>query len=86
MKTQSPDTHPKIEQMLIEGYRKMSAAEKFRHIEEMFRCAEILATADIKARHPDADERERRLRVASRRIPPELMKKAFNWDVAEKGY
>src|SRR5688500_7137127 len=32
MKTQSPDTHPKIEAMLIEAYRKMNAQEKMRRV------------------------------------------------------
>jgi hypothetical protein len=86
MKTQSPDTHPKIEKMLIEGIRKMSAAEKFRRIGELNRSLELLALADVRRRHPGADEWECRLRVASRRVPADLMKKAFGWDVEEKGY
>ena len=80
------DTHPEIEKRLIEGMRKMSSAEKFRRIEELNATLELLALADVKKRHPDADEWECRLRVASRRLPAEMMKKAFGWDVNEKGY
>ncbi len=29
------DTHPAIESLLIAGYRKMSAAEKFRQVESL---------------------------------------------------
>jgi hypothetical protein len=86
MKTQSPDTHPKIEAMLIEAYRKMTMAEKFRKIANMNRTGDMLAMADVRSRYPDADEYELRLRVASRRIPAELMRRAFGWDPDEKGY
>ena len=68
------DTHPDIEKLMIEGLRRMSGAEKFRHIEELNASLEMLARADVKKRHPDADEYEVRLRVASRRIPADLMK------------
>jgi len=37
-------------------------------------------------RHPNADAREQALRVASRWIEPELMVRAFGWDVREVGY
>ncbi len=86
MKTQSPDTHPEIERILIEAYRRMPPAEKFRRIEGMNRTMEMLAMADIRRRYPDASEYECRLRVASRRIPAELMRKAFGWDPEKEGY
>ena len=86
VKTQSEDTHPEIERRLIEGMRRMSAAEKFRRIGELMHTMETLAMADVRSRHPDASEWECRLRVASRRVPPELMKRAFGWNVEEKGY
>jgi hypothetical protein len=80
------DTHPDIEKILIEGYRKMSPAEKFRRVCEMNDFARRLALADIRHRHPLADDRECQLRLASRFLNPELMKKAFGWDPEEKGY
>ena len=86
MRTQSEDTHPKIERMLIEAVRQMSIAEKFRHIEELNQSLELLALADVQRRFPEADAYECRLRIASRRVPAELMKKAFGWDMKEKGY
>jgi hypothetical protein len=86
MKPQSPDTHPDIERMQIEAYRRMSPAEKFRRIENLNRMLEMLARADIERRYPDAEERERRLRVAARRIPAELMRRAFGWDPDKEGY
>jgi hypothetical protein len=86
MKTQSPDTHPDVERLQIEGHRRMSAAEKFRKIADLNAFLDMLALADVRRRYPEADERECRLRVASRRIPADLMRKAFGWDVEEKGY
>jgi hypothetical protein len=41
---------------------------------------------DIRRRHPHADERELRLRLASRTMDPELLKRAFGWDVKVEGY
>jgi hypothetical protein len=86
MKTLSPDTPPEIERILIEGYRKMTPAEKLRRVMEMHRFAEALALADIRRRHPNADERERRLRLASRWLDEETMRKVFGWDPRERGY
>ncbi|MFA0740235.1 MAG: hypothetical protein DFNUSKGM_000337 [Candidatus Fervidibacter sacchari] len=42
--------------------------------------------AEVRQRHPNADEREIRLRVASRWLPPELMQKAFGWNPKERGF
>ena len=80
------DTHPDIEKRLIEGYRKMSPGQKLRCVREMTRFGQKLALADIRRRYPEADERECQLRLASRWLDPELMRKAFGWDPKEEGY
>ena len=80
------DTHPKIERMMIEGYRRMTPAQRLMHVAEGYDVGTILAENDVRRMHPDADEREVKLRVASRRLSPELMKKAFGWDVMKEGY
>lgn len=77
---------PEIERLLIEGMRRMSPAEKMRRIAGLNQTLEMLALSGIRVRYPEADEWECRLRVASRRVPPELLKKAFGWDIEEKGY
>jgi hypothetical protein len=84
--TKPNDTDPKIEAVLIAGYRAMSAAEKAKRVGELTRSVQNLALLDVRRRHPDADEREQALRVASRWLDPELMKRAFGWDVDEAGY
>lgn len=80
------DTHPKIEAFLIEGYRKMSPAQKFERVRALTRAVQELALLDVRRRHPNADAREQALRVASRWIEPDLMARAFGWDVREVGY
>lgn len=80
------DTHPKIEALLIEGYRKMSPAQKLARVRALTRAVQELALMDVRRRHPDADAREQALRVASRWLTPDLMMRAFGWDVREAGY
>ena len=79
-------TDPEIERLIIEAIRRMSPAEKMGRISSLNQTLELLALSGIRARYPEADEWECKLRAASRRVPPELLKKAFGWDVEEKGY
>jgi hypothetical protein len=80
------DTHPKIEAMLIEGYRKMSPAQKLERVRALTRAVQELALLDVRRRHPGASAHEQALRVASRWIERELMVCAFGWDVRRVGY
>lgn len=80
------DTHPKIEAMMIEGYRKMSPVQKLQRVRALTRAVQELALLDVRRRHPSADAREQSLRVASRWISPDLMLRAFGWDVRAQGY
>jgi hypothetical protein len=86
MKTQSPDTHPDIERIQIEAYRKMSFTEKMRCIGEMHSAGRHFALMNMRNRYPHADERELQLRVAALMIDADLMRKAFGWDVEKEGY
>jgi hypothetical protein len=80
------DTDPAIEALLIEGYRRMSPSEKLERVRALNHTVQALALADIRQRHPTADEREQALRLASRWIEPDLMLRAFGWDVRKEGY
>ncbi len=80
------DTHPEVERILIERYRQMSAVEKWQRMTELCQFAEAMAMADVRERYPDATERECFLRVASRRLSPEIMRKAYGWDPDKEGY
>ena len=80
------DTNPTIEALLIEGYRRMSPTEKLQRVTALTQALQELALLDVRRRHPEADPRELALRVASRSIEPELMLRAFGWDVRKEGF
>ena len=80
------DTDPAVEAMQIEGFRRMSPSQKLERVRALNQAVQELALVDIRRRHPDADEREQALRLASRWIEPELMVRAFAWDVRKVGY
>lgn len=86
MKPLSLDTSPEAECVLVEGYRKMPAWRKLQQVQELTQLVQQLALLDIRRRHPDASERELQLRLASRWLEPELMRRAFGWDTEMEGY
>ncbi len=71
---------------MIEGYRKMPVWRKLQQVREMTRLVYELAMNDVRRNYPQADERELKLRLASRWLDPELMRKAFGWDPEKEGY
>jgi hypothetical protein len=80
------DTSPEAEKVLIELYRRMPAWQKLRQVSQLNRAVQELALCDIRRRHPHADEREQRLRLASRWLSAETMRKVYGWDPDEEGY
>lgn len=74
------DTSAKAEQFLIEGYRRMSPAQKLARVRGLTQAVQQLALARIRQQHPHADERELRLRLASLWLTREQMIAAFGWD------
>lgn len=86
MKLLSEDTPADVERILIEGYRKMTPEQKLERVFGLRAALQELTAAVIRQQRPDADERELRLRVASRSIPRELMVAAFGWDPEVEGY
>ncbi len=82
----SEDTSPEARRILVEGYRRMSVAEKARRVDEMTVAVQQLALARIRAQYPGRSEREYRLRLASLWLDRELMVRAFGWDPEVEGY
>lgn len=80
------DTHPKIRELLIKGYRNMSAQEKMIRVNEMTKGVQQFALARIQKQYPHATEREQQLRLASLWLGKEVMKKVFGWDPELEGY
>lgn len=67
------DTEPEAAAILLEGYRRMSAAQKFAIVDDLRRATLQLAAARIRAEAPDLDEREIQLRVAELTLGRELV-------------
>jgi hypothetical protein len=85
-RTQSDDTSEAAERLQVEAWRTWTPAEKLSRMAAMTRRLQELQLADIRRRHPDADDWELKLRLASRRLDPELMRRAFGWDPDVEGY
>ncbi len=74
------DTDPRTLAVMIEGYRRMSLAEKFERVQQLNEAVLSLAAARIRREHPGIEERELRLRLASLWLDAATMKRAFGWD------
>jgi len=86
MKKQIQDTHPEIEKMIIEGYRKMTPRQKLQKVSELNKSIQQIALARIRKQYGNISEREQRLRLASLWLDRDIMIKVFGWDPQEKGY
>jgi hypothetical protein len=78
-RTQASDTSRDAERILIERYRSMAPIDKIRIVRELSRASQALALAGARRRHPEADEHELRMRVASTRLPASVMSTVFGW-------
>ena len=77
---------PEIFEKQIQAYRAMDSSQKIQMMVDLNSFVTETQLSAIRAAHPEADEHEIKMRLASRWVKPELLKKAFGWDVAEKGY
>ena len=80
------DTRPEIEALLVEGFARMSPEEKLRRVSAMTKAVQQLALVRIQGQHPDADERELHLRLASLWLDRGTMVRVFGWDPEQEGY
>lgn len=71
------DTHPKIEQMLIERLRQMSPAQKLKAMVQLNQMARDLAVSDIRSQHPAASEDQVRRYLAERILGHELAEQVY---------
>lgn len=87
MKDTAHDTAPTVEQILIEGYRRMSAGEKLARVADLNETVMQLAAARIRQQYGSTiTERELRLRLASLWLDRDTMRRVFHWDPEERGY
>ena len=73
----SRDTSPDMKAFQIEGYRRMSPAEKLALAGAMYETVRTLAEAGIRARFPQADEGEVRRRLADVLLGPVLARDVY---------
>jgi hypothetical protein len=78
-RTQSSDTSQEAEEWLIAAYRRLSAAEKLERVGSLGRMLKSVVWADLRSRHPRADECELKLRYAARLFDAETMRSVFGW-------
>lgn len=80
------DTPPEVRAMMIEGYRRMSPAEKLQRVVDLNRAVESLARARIRKQYgPNLSEREENLRLASLYLDRDTMIRVFGWDPRVEG-
>ena len=72
MKTQSPDTSPEAEQVLIDLARRMPVWRKVQLAEQWGATLRNAIKADIRARHPNAGPEELHRAFVERWIDPDL--------------
>ena len=78
METQlSLDTPADVERRQIEGWRRMSPADKAAMVTGLTQTVQALALAGVRARHPAASPREQFLRLAILILGPRLASAAY---------
>jgi hypothetical protein len=85
-RTQSADTSPEAERFIIERLRELPIWRKAEMITAITRAAEEMSLAGLRARYPEAQDDELRLRLAALRLDRDTMVRLFGWDPVEKGY
>jgi hypothetical protein len=87
VRTQSSDTPPDIEEMILERYREMTPREKLALVIDLNRAAQAMAAVRIRAQYgPALPERELCLRLAALWLDRETMIRVFGWDPEVEGY
>jgi hypothetical protein len=82
----SADTRPEVARILLEGYRRMSPAEKLQRACDLSQATRQMAAARIRGMYPGADERQVRLRVAALTLGRDTMVRVFGWDPDKEGW
>jgi hypothetical protein len=80
VKTLSPDTSQTTEALMIELIRKQTPEQRAQKIITLNNRARAMHLIGIRGRHPDANEREVRMRLASLWLDRDTMIRLFNWD------
>jgi hypothetical protein len=74
------DTDPQALDVWLNVIRKKTPGERILMAFELTDFALKMAESGVRARYPDAPEREIFLRCAALRLPRDLMIRAYGWD------
>ena len=77
------DTDPRAMEAWLEILRNKTAGERIDIALNLTDFAIRMAESGVRARHPEASEREIFLRTTALRIPRDLMIRAYGWDPPE---
>jgi hypothetical protein len=80
------DTSKESEQAYLKLLRESPPWRKAAMVNSLTIACQELAVAGIRLRHPNASEREIRMRLAALWIDREVMVRVFGWDPQFKGY
>lgn len=70
------DTHPEVERLQIEGWRRMTPAQKLRRVADLNAAVREFAAARIRQEQPGISEDELRLELARLWLPADLFEVA----------
>jgi hypothetical protein len=74
------DTDPRAMEVWLNVLRGRTPEERIAMVFELTDFATRMAEAGVRARYPEASEREIFLRTAALRLPRDLMIRAYGWD------
>lgn len=74
------DTDPRVREVWLDILRGKTAGERIQIAFELSDLAIAMAESGVRARYPEASEREIFLRSAALRLPRDLMIRAYGWD------
>jgi hypothetical protein len=77
MSVLSSDTHPKMEALQIELWRRASPTRKMHMLAQLNASAHTIALAGLRSRHPQASEAELRRRLAGLLLGEDLARKVY---------
>jgi len=74
------DTDPRAMEVWLDVIRRKTPGERIMMAFELTDFALKMAESGVRARYPEASEREIFLRSATLRLPRDLMIRAYGWD------
>jgi len=86
MKTQSSDTSPAAEAVLIQLARELPPHRKLEIAFSMTNTVRQLARAGLRSRYPEAPKEEIDRRLAALVLPRPLVLAAYGWDPEAEGF